>query len=431
MTIDGFVSLLIGRLAHWTKRLAGATGGGVMITFAVAFPVLLLAVGGAVDFGYMFVRQSSLQAAADAAALAGAKELQLANADEDAIGEITKASVIGNLKDIAKGVSVNTQVSFDARSVTVNASQRPGLFFLGGMAGIKEFDIAARATARVAGDMPICMLVLDDDNRGALAINNKARITGNECAVYSNSDSTSGIVAQNGSLLQAELTCSGGGFSGGSDNFKPMPLSDCPYVEDPLIARMPPPVGACTVDEAELDSGTHTLNPGVYCDGLKIGGTANVTLRPGVYVISDGDLTVSGESSLVGEGVGFYLTGDDAKFQFGPQTTVELSAPENGPMAGLLFFEDRNNDAGNRHTIRSNNARSMVGTFYLPRGSLVIDATKPVFDQSAYTVIVTRLMDMFSGPNLVLNSNYSDSDVPLPPEMEKAAAIGDEIVLAK
>jgi len=157
------VAWLVGRLA----MMFPLRGGPALSALAdLVFPVLLLAIGGAIDFGYMYVRQSSLQAAADAAALASAKELQLANADEDAIKEIAKATVIGNLKDIGKGVTVDAQVSFDARTVTVNASQRPGLYILGGMAGIEEFDISAHATARVAGDMPICMLVLDDDTLG-------------------------------------------------------------------------------------------------------------------------------------------------------------------------------------------------------------------------------------------------------------------------
>jgi len=73
----------------------------------------------------------------------------------------------------------------------------------------------------------------------------------------------------------------------------------------------------------------------------------------------------------------------------------------------------------------------LVGTFYLPRGSLTIDATKPLFDRSAYTIIIARTLDMFSGPDLILNSDYDDTDIPIPPELEEATTPGDHIVLVK
>jgi hypothetical protein len=37
-----------------------------------------------------------------------------------------------------------------------------------------------------------------------------------------------------------------------------------------------------------------------------------------------------------------------------------------------------------------------------------------VADQSAYTVIVSRQLRLSAGPNLVLNANYSSTDVPVP-----------------
>jgi hypothetical protein len=66
------------------------------------------------------------------------------------------------------------------------------------------------------------------------------------------------------------------------------------------------------------------------------------------------------------------------------------------------------------HKILSDNARLLLGTIYMPQGRLIIDATKPIADKSAYTVMVVRRIDLHDGPNLVLNSDYSASDVPVP-----------------
>ena len=56
----------------------------------------------------------------------------------------------------------------------------------------------------------------------------------------------------------------------------------------------------------------------------------------------------------------------------------------------------------------------MLGTIYLPVGRLIIDASRPVADQSAYTVVVAQMINLYKGPNLYLNTNYAGSDVPVP-----------------
>ena len=56
----------------------------------------------------------------------------------------------------------------------------------------------------------------------------------------------------------------------------------------------------------------------------------------------------------------------------------------------------------------------LLGTFYLSQGKLVIDADKPIADRSAYTIIVARQVQLFSGPNLVLNTDYGSTDIPVP-----------------
>ncbi len=67
------------------------------------------------------------------------------------------------------------------------------------------------------------------------------------------------------------------------------------------------------------------------------------------------------------------------------------------------------------YRIVSDNARKMLGTIYLPVGRVVIDASKPVADQSAYTVVVAQQVNLYEGPNLYLNASYGATSVPVPP----------------
>ena len=45
---------------------------------------------------------------------------------------------------------------------------------------------------------------------------------------------------------------------------------------------------------------------------------------------------------------------------------------------------------------------------------MIVDATKPVADRSAYTVLVVQQLDLYEGPTLYLNTDYRASEVPGP-----------------
>ena len=145
-------------------------------------------------------------------------------------------------------------------------------------------------------------------------------------------------------------------------------------------------------------------------------------------------------ATVNGTDVGSYLTGRRSNLVFEANSTINLSAPKDGPLAGILIFDDPSGakalaippyplpvplvgellgalqPAGppREHKILSDNARLLLGTIYMPQGRLIIDASKPIADKSAYTVLVVRRIDLHAGPNLVLNSDYSATDVPVP-----------------
>jgi hypothetical protein len=193
-----------------------------------------------------------------------------------------------------------------------------------------------------------------------------------------------------------------------------------------------PADGPCNYLAKIVAGGTATLQPGIYCGGLIITLGANVKMAPGVYIIKDGPFLVNGNSTLTGENVGIYLKGLASNLKFDTQTTISLTAPKTGPMVGLLIIDDPTGatallntliagkytkllSAPREHLILSDNARTLLGTIYMPKGRLIIDATKPVADKSAYTVLVVQQLDLYSGPNLVLNSDYGASEIPVPP----------------
>jgi hypothetical protein len=162
----------------------------------------------------------------------------------------------------------------------------------------------------------------------------------------------------------------------------------------------------------------------VYCGGLSITAASEVTLRPGIYVMKDGPLVIESSSIVEGKGVGIFFTGKNAGMLFGSSSQVDIEAPTSGALAGLITFQDRSSPETD-FVITSNKARKLLGTLYLANGNLIVDANNKVADSSAYTAIVVKRLRLSKGPNLVLNTDYNRTPVPVP------AGVGPQAAVAK
>src|SRR5262249_44729406 len=142
-------------------------------------------------------------------------------------------------------------------------------------------------------------------------------------------------------ILKAGFICSAGGKVADSNaNYSPQPTTDCPTMPDPLASRPPPPDGPCKFLAKVVLGGNETLQPGIYCGGLVISMGANVKMAPGIYTIKDGPFLVNGNSTLTGDNVAIYMKGLDSNLKFDADTTISLTAPKDGPMAGILMYDD-------------------------------------------------------------------------------------------
>lgn len=418
------------------KRLGEAIGrfwrrsdASIATIAALSIPVLLLASGAATEYASIASERGKLQAAADAAVLAGARELRFANADLTAVVNTTarfaRTQIVSQFG--TDGSDVRPAID-PARSAVELVITRPYAAVFGLSLLSTPSELRVRAVGKVGSGVPICLIGLEPGKAHAVWLKTRARLTATGCAVYSNSTHPQGLVGLNFANLSAQVICSSGGKVGTKANFTPDPITNCPQLRDPLAARTPPHVGGCNQTDLVVSGTSTTLRPGVYCGGLKITQGADVRLAPGEYVMKDGPLWVDGGASLSGTYVGFYLSGAASVINFTARSTISLSAPRDGALASLLFFEDRSAPVGRRHLISSDDARMLLGTIYLPNGRLRVDANKPVADQSAYTIIVARWMELDAGPNLVMNARYGATDVPVPSSI---GVVGTQVQLAE
>lgn len=394
------------------KRLAKSIAANMAITAALVLAGVSVVITGGLDYMSVANQSQLLQSVADRAALAAAQELIVSRSDDGRVSGVANLFVNANYAGTHQ-TSARVIESGKAVEVTISATAQT---YFNTPFSQGDKNVTVQAVAEVSGGGYICMIGLDTTAIATIKMMNNARLSAEACAVYSNSRSDQSLWLQDSARLSAELVCVAGGIRGPEVGFnQSQPVTDCPQLDDPLRDRPAPDVDAsCDYKEIMVGPGKiEYLRPGVYCGGISVlGGIAH--LDQGIYVIKDGPLLVTGNGTLEGEHVGFFLTGAASIIRFAQFSHVSLTAPRTGDMAGLLFFEDRETEFAAYHQITSKDARNLVGTMYLPKSKLLIDSRDPVADRSDYTIIIAREFELRDGPELVLNTDYVGSDIPVP-----------------
>ncbi|MEN0000257.1 MAG: TadE/TadG family type IV pilus assembly protein [Pseudomonadota bacterium] len=404
------------------KRFIANRRGGFALQAGVISPFLLMATAGGIDYYAFANHKAHLQETADAAALSAVREAVVEGWSPGIAQAIADAVIASNYGgDDRVGKTTYKAKAFpdeNNRSVRIVLSQDHFPYFSARFFPSPQLSVTATATS--ASSDNICVIALEGKKDRALSLKTQSRLTAPTCAVYSNSTHFFGVEAVGSAKLQAPLICSGGGMKGPTSNFVGNASTNCPAVDDPLIGRPQPSVGGCTYNNRTITNQAVTLDPGVFCGGLTVSGSSDVTFKPGIYIMKDGPFIAEMTAKVHGSDVGFFFTGTGAGLQFLDQADIDFEGPKAGAMAGMLFFQDRNGGAED-FVIESSNARNMVGVVYLPKSALKVNSNAPVSQESAYTAFIVRTLRLGSGPNLVLNTAYGSTDVPVPAALSGGA----------
>lgn len=393
-------------LPRFVDRFAHDAAGSVIIIFSFVLPVMLGFLGLAIDYGAWNLQRTKLQNAADSAALAGAR-VYSDTQNPSAADDQANSSLAAHGSDAA-----NPNVGLADGDTTYQVTlQESGADYFSGLFMQSPPVIGVSAKASINFGPGPCIVALDPDASQSIWVDTNAQINALDCKVQANSTSGSAIHAANNSKLNSEATCTAGGYSGANSHYNPVPVQ-CAPAADPLANVPAPSVGSCTYNDTELDNANTTLSPGVYCGGLSIMGDSNVTFSAGTYIIKDGKFFVDSTSRISGSRVTFYLTGTGATIEFTSNTVVDFTAPTTGPLAGVIFFEDRNAPFNREHYFDSNNISRLEGAIYLSRGLFWSDSNTQIAADSAFTIVVANRIRLDSNATLVLNADYDGSDVP-------------------
>ncbi len=364
-----------------SKRLASDKRGAAYVYVAILLPAFLGFVGMGIDVGLWQVTKRDTQIIADAAAVAGALEgMRFTDIDGDPepnTAALTAAALNGlDTAGSADGIIVNIPPTFGPMTGVAGAVEviidREAPMFLSLLFKTTATIVRSRAVA-TAGGGDNCIRSLSPDDSAAIKIAGTANVVV-QCGVRADSNDDEAISVVGGGCLTATGTEVVGGASG--DCIDPPPVEGIPPSSDPL-ATMPPPDIAdaeCTFTEKFNITGSDTwdFEPGVYCGDITINSDQPVTFQPGIYEIRASSFNITGQSTVTGTDVMFYLTPqktpDNVSIAGGAHVT--LTAMSTGVYQGILFYESRDTTRKVSHNFTGGEFQDLNGILYFPNSDV-------------------------------------------------------------
>jgi Flp pilus assembly protein TadG len=349
--------------------------GSTVVMFTLAVVMMIGVLGLVVDIGWAYFRRQAAQTAADAAVLAAAAAAAsstssgsftcgsngIACQSPTPCGTSTPNPPATNLDSaclyaasfgFSQGGAHNVWVSAGTTSpppgvpgvqvpywVTVSVNEQETETF-SRIFNAAFLTVGAHATASVFPAPGNCIYALATTGIG-LSVNGTVNVS-TSCGMYINSSSSGALTAVGGGSINAtgaEIDIVGGYSEGSNSQIAPTPITGLNVTTDPLAAMPTPTAGSCTSSGVKLNGNqTRTINPGVYCGDVSVGGQATLTLSPGLYIFQ-GNLSVSGGASLIGSGATIYMQSGGVGFAGG--SIINLTAPTSGTYQGIAIFQDR------------------------------------------------------------------------------------------
>lgn len=381
------------------RRFRRDQSGSYLILTGFMMPVLVGFVGLGTDAGLWLYKHRAMQSAADSGAFSAATAY-INNVKISAADIASQARAVTSSYGFVHGtdnvnVPVNWPYKAGAGDIEVVVEQPQTLLF--SAAFLNDLVIRARAVARgspyQAGTG--CVVALNATAAGAVTAQGTSNVVLDKCSLASNSRDAAALRVGGSAQIQALSVSVVGGISGATSKINTPPggivtggLSTAdPYAGD----SFPPLPGRCD-QTGFVSKTTETIDPPhrpedpaapvpplyVLCGGMTLNAGANVTLSPGIYYLVEdaagipGSLSVAGGATLSGIGVTLVFTSragnnfGDVKINGG--ATINLSAPTEGPTAGIVIFGDRNMTAGTSFTFNGGATQVFDGAIYVTKG---------------------------------------------------------------
>lgn len=410
----GHLAILRGRLIEFFADQCGS----YIISAALLMPALIGAAGLGTEGALWYYDHQNLQSAADAAAISAAGAFYVqgdnANLPLEAGAVTTSYGLVNGMNGVTLTVNEPPKSGSStgrANAVEVIIQQAERRLF-SALWNSDQVIVSARAVAVATGGSG-CTLALDPSASGAFTAQGSTNVALNGCSLFVNSNNSTALVAGGSATVSTVAVGVTGGISGTSDITAQSIRTHQSPISDPYANASYDSYSGCSQHNFTAKT-TVTISPGVYCGGIKLNAGANLTLSPGVYYLDQGNLTVNGGSSISGSGVTLVFTSSSghnyASANINGNATVNLTAPDTGPTAGIVMFGDRDMTDGTSFKFEGGASQTFGGAIYLPKGAVTYSG-----GQSANTTCTQIVADTitFDGNSTLTNNckNYATKPI--------------------
>lgn len=269
--------------------------------------------------------------------------------------------------------------------------------------------LAPLAHAGVSGNG---LIVLSPSAQSALSLSGSSTV---QCPdVRVNSTAAKAVTGSGSAVIDTPSlkTCGECSFSGSAHCTSAAATVRTPLADPGASLQLPSTAGMTDRGTLSISGGTRSVTPGYFSGGIAVSGGANVTFKPGTYILGGG-LNVS-SSSITGQGVCFVVLGGRVNLSGGSSAT--LTPPTAGALAGVLIAQPPSNSG--TLALSGSSGMSLSGAIWAPgakadlSGSSKVGAAGPQFGD---VVVVNTVSLSGSGSIKVGRSQQQPGPaVPLP-----------------
>lgn len=381
-----------------------SSSGAVLPVISLLMPVIIGVAGLGTDVSLWMYTQQNLQTAADAAAVAGAWEEARGN-DEDTMQFNALKEAVNNGYNPDMDGEITVTYNDDEDTVDVVIEQNvPSYMTKVFTSEPTRIRVTAQALVQPGTD-DFCILSLEQTELGSMTTSGSVVLDMPDCGIAVNSSSDYAFKVNGNVNIDVESISIVGGLSvsGGSGSVTYDTLSEnAAAIPDPYANYTPTHGTTCNYNNTNISGGgTKTLNPGVYCGGLRIRGNNNVIMNPGVYTFMGGAVDIAGGGTLTGHGVSLVLTGsgsDYATLSITGNRVVDLSAPAAGQTnEGMLVWQDPSAPSSGENSILGTADILLDGVLYFPEQELNLGGNSTTHS-NVCTKVIARTVILHGNP---------------------------------
>jgi hypothetical protein len=382
----------------------------------------------AIDVGQLRVEKQQMQAAVDAAALAGALEISSCGSTTDctAMTAAAKQAVTENGLTVA---TARTQCAGSASGLTLWVNNGPCELgsssadpnygsskyveaqlsnqvntVFAGLVGFRTMTITVRAEASGA-PANYCLIATADSASPTQGITLQGGSSGGinapNCGIYDDDSSGSNALVDNSGTVTSQKFMVVGGIQNSGATLSPKPVTGASNYADPLsyLSSDTPSAGSCT-SQSSVPANGAALTPGTFCSVITLNSNVKVTLSAGTYYLKNG-INVDSGATLVGTaGVTLYVA--TGQLNFNSNSTVQLTAPTSGTLSGIAIWQPSSDT--NEINLDAGSTSAYNGAIYAPTAELTLNSAS---NAAACTLVDVGSVMLDSGASFSIGNNCS------------------------